>query len=90
MKTHHSCHSMFSISVANMPDAELADLIKSVHYNKAKAKHLVQASKLLLQRHKGRVPRTHASLIRLPGVGETLAELLVLVLNSKAKAKSAA
>jgi endonuclease III len=74
-------------TLAGMKEDDLAELIKSVHYNKAKAKHLVKASKMLLQRHKGRVPRNQAALLRLPGIGETLAELLVIVLNADLSAR---
>ena len=77
-------------AIAAMPQSTLADAISSVHFNNAKARHLREASQLLLLRHGGRVPSSHFSLLELPGIGEKMAGLLCHVHKAVAVAMAAA
>jgi endonuclease-3 len=72
--------------VANTPQA-IVDLgveglegyIKTIGLYHSKAKHLVEASRMLLERHGGEVPRTRAELEALPGVGRKTANVVLNV-----------
>jgi len=72
--------------VANTPQAivalgeeGLADYIKTIGLYRSKARHLVEASRLLLERHGGEVPRDRAALEALPGVGRKTANVVLNV-----------
>jgi endonuclease-3 len=72
--------------VANTPQAivdlgveGLEDYIKTIGLYRSKAKHLVEASRLLIERHGGEVPRTRAELEALPGVGRKTANVVLNV-----------
>lgn len=62
-----------------IPEAELARLLNPVGFFATKARHLRQASELLLTRFGGQVPRTQAELMELPGVGRKVAALILNV-----------
>ena len=59
--------------------AEIAKTIRSANYYKGKAKRIYNISKILLQEHKGRVPKTREELMKLPGVGGKTADIVMLV-----------
>jgi endonuclease-3 len=72
--------------VANTPQAivdlgeeGLAEYIKTIGLYRSKAKHLVAASRLLLERHGGEVPHDRAALEALPGVGRKTANVVLNV-----------
>jgi len=72
--------------VANTPQKILAlgqegleSYIKTIGLYRSKAKHLVQACRMLVEQHGGQVPRSRAALEALPGVGRKTANV---VLNS--------
>ena len=72
--------------VANTPQAildlgldKLESYIKTIGLYRSKAKHLMQACRMLVDLHGGRVPRTREALEALPGVGRKTANV---VLNS--------
>ena len=72
--------------VANTPQAivalgeeGLADYIKTIGLYRSKARHLVEASRLLLERHGGELPRDRAALEALPGVGRKTANVVLNV-----------
>ena len=77
-------------AIAAMPQSTLADAISSVHFNNVKARHLREASQMLLLRHGGRVPSSHFSLLELPGIGEKMAGLLCHVRKAVAAAMATA
>ncbi|MDO8646794.1 MAG: endonuclease III [Candidatus Diapherotrites archaeon] len=52
---------------------EIEKLIFPVGFYKTKAKHIIQASKLLLSKFNGKVPKTLEELTSLPGVGKKTA-----------------
>ena len=53
--------------------------IKTIGLFNTKAKNVIALSKLLLERHGGEVPRTHAELQALPGVGRKTANVVLNV-----------
>ncbi|MBO9647436.1 MAG: endonuclease III [Variovorax sp.] len=72
--------------VANTPQAivdlgveGLEDYIKTIGLYRSKAKHLVEASRMLVEHHGGEVPRTRAELEALPGVGRKTANVVLNV-----------
>ncbi|CAM9344438.1 unnamed protein product [Choristocarpus tenellus] len=69
-------------AMATIKQEELADIIRSVHWNKAKAKHIHEAALTLKQRHQGKVPSKEKQLLALPGVGPALGRILAVVYAS--------
>ncbi|SCK53412.1 DNA-(apurinic or apyrimidinic site) lyase /endonuclease III [Variovorax sp. HW608] len=72
--------------VANTPQAivqlgveGLEEYIKTIGLYRSKAKHLVEASRMLVERHGGEVPKTRAELEALPGVGRKTANVVLNV-----------
>ena len=57
----------------------LESYIKTIGLYRSKAKHLMQACRILVEQHGGQVPRSRAALEALPGVGRKTANV---VLNS--------
>lgn len=53
--------------------------ISSVSYPNAKAKHLVEMSRMLMEKYHGEVPCSMAELTRLPGVGRKTANVVLAV-----------
>jgi endonuclease-3 len=70
--------------VANTPQA-IADLgvervegyIRNINFHRNKARYLVEACRLLVERHGGEVPRDRAALEALPGVGRKTANVVL-------------
>jgi len=72
--------------VANTPQAivdlgveGLEEYIKTIGLYRSKAKHLVEAARMLVEHHGGEVPRTRAELEALPGVGRKTANVVLNV-----------
>lgn len=63
---------------------EVYEYIKSVSYPNAKARHLVEMSKMLVSDYGGEVPSEPDQLMRLPGVGRKTANVLQAVWFGKA------
>ena len=63
---------------------EVYELIRSVSYPNAKAKHLVEMSCQLVERFKGEVPESAANLTSLAGVGRKTANVIRAVWFGKA------
>jgi endonuclease-3 len=57
----------------------LEDYIKTIGLYRSKAKHLVEACRMLVELHGGEVPRTRAELEALPGVGRKTANVVLNV-----------
>ena len=57
----------------------LEDHIKTIGLYRAKARHLIETCRILVQRHGGQVPRTRAELEALPGVGRKTANVVLNV-----------
>jgi endonuclease-3 len=58
------------------PD-RLKDYVKSIGLFNTKAKNIIELSRLLLERHGGKVPRDRAALEALPGVGRKTANVVL-------------
>ncbi len=60
-------------------EERLAAHIKTIGLYRSKAKHLVAACRMLLERHGGEVPQTRDALEALPGVGRKTANVILNV-----------
>ena len=60
------------------PEA-IFEYIRSVSYPNAKAKHLVDLAKMLVEKFNGKVPQTLEELTQLPGVGRKTANVVLAV-----------
>ncbi len=65
-------------------EARLVDHIKTIGLFRNNAKNVIALSHLLLERHGGEVPRTHAELEALPGVGRKTANVVMNVAYGEA------
>lgn len=65
-------------------EQKLIDHIKTIGLFRTKAKNVIALSHLLLERHDGEVPRTHAELEALPGVGRKTANVVMNVAYGEA------
>ena len=66
-------------TMAVADEAEVYEYIKSVSYPNAKAKHLVELSRILVSDYGGKVPSDMDALLRLPGVGRKTANVMQAV-----------
>ena len=64
-------------SFANANVLDLEKLISSINFFKTKAKHLIEASGLLVSDFNGKVPAVEKDLLRLPGVGKKTANVFL-------------
>ncbi len=62
---------------ATIPLSKLEQLIYSTGYYKAKAKHIKEMSKILMDKYNGEVPATMDELLTLPGVGRKTANVIL-------------
>ncbi|MEZ5657390.1 MAG: endonuclease III [Burkholderiaceae bacterium] len=72
--------------MANTPQAmlalgeqKLADTIRTIGLYRAKAKHLIQTCRILIDQYGGEVPADRAALEKLPGVGRKTANVILNV-----------
>jgi len=65
------------LSFANADQYELEQDIRTTGFFRSKTKSLMGASKAILERHSGDVPRTMDELILLPGVGRKTANVVL-------------
>lgn len=66
-------------AMAEADENEVYEYIKSVSYPNAKAKHIVELSRILVSDYNGEVPSDMDSLLRLPGVGRKTANVMQAV-----------
>ena len=71
-------------SMAKAEEEEVFEWIKSVSYPNAKAKHLVEMARVLMDKFNGEVPCTLDELLTLPGVGRKTANVIQSVAFGKA------
>ncbi len=64
-------------SMSEAPIEELEDLIRSTGFFRNKAKNIKAASRLILGRFGGEVPRTMEDMLRLPGVARKTANIVL-------------
>ncbi len=65
-------------AIANAPIRELRELIRPVGFYRQKAAKIREVSRILLDEHGGRVPRTYEELIALPQVGPKTANCVLV------------
>ncbi|MBU1197231.1 endonuclease III [Candidatus Micrarchaeota archaeon] len=56
---------------------ELEQRIRSTGYYHAKARHIQRASRMIIERFNGKVPKTMEELVQLPGVGRKTANIVL-------------
>lgn len=66
-------------TMAEADEAEIYEYVKSVSYPNAKARHLVELSRMLVDEFGGEVPNDFDALLRLPGVGRKTANVMQAV-----------
>ena len=71
-------------SMAKAEEEEVFEWIKSVSYPNAKAKHLVEMARVLMEKFDGEVPSTLDELLTLPGVGRKTTNVIQSVAFGKA------
>ncbi|MEK6825707.1 MAG: endonuclease III [Nanoarchaeota archaeon] len=62
---------------------EVIKILKSMNYNKTKAKNIISSAKILVSKYSGHVPDTIEELIMLPGVGRKTANLVLSEIHSR-------
>ena len=71
-------------AIAGAEEVEIFEYIKSISYPNAKAHHLVEAAKIIVNEYDGEVPSDMDLLLRLPGVGRKTANVIQAVAFGKA------
>jgi endonuclease-3 len=66
-------------SMADADEAEVYEYVKSVSYPNAKAKHIVELSRMIMTQFGGEVPSDMDDLQKLPGVGRKTANVMQAV-----------
>jgi len=64
-------------SLALADPAEVEAIVHSVGFFRTKARHLVEAARIMVERHGGEVPAGMEELLELPGVGRKTANLVL-------------
>ena len=72
-------------AMAAATEEEVLAYVKSVSYPNSKARHLVAAAQLLMERFDGEVPDTLEELTQLPGVGRKTANVVMSVAFGQAR-----
>ena len=62
---------------------DVYELVRSVSYPNAKARHLIAMAQLLVQEHGGEVPADIDALMRLPGVGRKTANVVASIVYDR-------
>ncbi len=55
----------------------IQDFVKSINFFRTKAKNIFETSKILINEHQGEVPATLDALVRLPGIGQKTANVVL-------------
>lgn len=63
--------------LANARYEDILDVFKGLNYNRTKAKHIIEAAKMLIKDFHGKVPDNMEDLLRIPGVGRKTANLVL-------------
>jgi endonuclease-3 len=70
-------HDLSVETITKTPVEQLDEWIKRVGFHSKKAKYIKETTKILVDKHKGRVPSKYDELIALPGVGPKMAHLVL-------------
>lgn len=78
-KAYTSLFSRFRTpeDVLNAKQSEIARLIKPVGFYRQKAKRIKDVARILLERYGGKVPDSRDELVKLPGVGDKTADIVL-------------
>lgn len=60
-------------------EESVRDIVKTVGLANTKARHIIETAKILVSEFNGKVPETIAELVKLPGVGEKTAKVVLNV-----------
>ena len=71
-------------SMAAVDAEDVLEYVKSVSYPNSKARHLVELSRLLMEKYGGEVPHDMDALLELPGVGRKTANVMQAVAFGRA------
>jgi len=63
--------------LASAEQKEVEEAIRSIGLYRIKAKRIIACSKIIVERHRGKVPDTMQELIKLPGVGRKTANIVL-------------
>lgn len=66
-------------AMAEADESDIYEYVKSVSYPNAKARHLVELARMLVDEYGGEVPNDFDALLRLPGVGRKTANVMQAV-----------
>ncbi len=64
-------------AMLNLGEEKLREHVQRIGLYQAKSKHIMQACRLLLEKHGGKVPQTREELEALPGVGRKTANVIL-------------
>ena len=64
-------------SMLELGEEKLAQYIQRIGLYKTKARHVIETCRILVEQHKGEVPRTRGELEALPGVGRKTANVIL-------------
>lgn len=70
-------------SLANAKPKEVEQQIRRIGFYRNKAKHIINASKIIIERYNGKVPETMEELLHLPGVGRKVAGCVLVYAHNK-------
>jgi len=62
----------------NLSKKEIEKIIYPVGFYREKAKKILKVSKILLEKYKGKIPKTREELMELPGVGYKTADIVLM------------
>tara|TARA_Y100000310_G_scaffold72523_1_gene68586 strand:+ start:8686 stop:9306 length:621 start_codon:yes stop_codon:yes gene_type:complete len=74
-------HTLEKLAKARYSD--VLKILKSMNYNKTKAKHVIASAKMLVKEFNSKIPDTIEELVKLPGVGRKTANLVVTEAHKK-------
>ena len=63
--------------ILNLGEEKLLNYLKSINYYKTKTKHIIELSKILIEKYNSQVPNTREDLENLPGVGRKTANVIL-------------
>lgn len=64
-------------SILNLPEENLKQLIRSSGYYNQKAKYIIEATRVIVEKFNGETPRIRDELLSLPGVGPKTADIVL-------------
>ncbi len=67
--------TVFDLAKANIDEVD--SYIKSINYHRTKAKHLIEMANILINEFDAKVPKAMIDLIKLPGVGRKVANVVI-------------